>query len=86
MVAGSVSLVRSTVFCVCDCVLIFLQMFSVTVLFYTLKEMIFESHFISQKVQSDIVVISIVAIIFTVVLIAGIVKVSVLVDRLLVIL
>lgn len=46
------------------------------VFIFGLKEMIFESKLIDPRIQTDIVVVSIVATIFTVVLIAGIIKVS----------
>lgn len=42
---------------------------------FGLKEMIFETQIIDPRVQTDIIVVSIVAIIFTIVLLAGIVKV-----------
>lgn len=45
------------------------------VLLFGLKEMIFESEYIDPRIQTDIVVVSIVATIFTIVLLAGIVKV-----------
>lgn len=53
------------------------------VMFFTLKEIIFESQVIDAKIKTDILVVSAVAIIFTVVLIAGIVKVSVFVLKIL---
>lgn len=46
------------------------------VFIFGLKELIFETQLIDPRVQTDIIVVSIVAIIFTIVLLAGIIKVS----------
>lgn len=74
------------VFCDGDCAIIMLlQVVSVMVMFFTLKEIIFESQVIDPKIKTDIVVVSAVATIFTIVLIAGIIKVSVLLLKILII-
>lgn len=46
------------------------------VFFFGLKEMIFESQLFDPRIQTDIIVVSVVATIFSIVLLAGIVKVS----------